>query len=146
MKNIFRNAVVLLLICNCFILTAQTKKEMLIGSWVFDFEKATENMDIKAKEVLVKIPSAQNDLKKSYLNRRIVFSSDGNYVLLLANGNQTTGKWMFNNASEDSLTLTISEKAGNFDLILLSSSSLILKLRNQGSGKPMFSQWYFTKI
>lgn len=147
MKNIVKNISVLLLLFNCFTITAQTQQEQLLGTWTFDFESSKANMEEKAKTVLQKMPSAKEKLEKAYKNRQITFGSDGSYLLRLADGSQIKGTWTVNNtAQSNSITITASQnQIQHLVIIMLSDNTLILK-QEDTKGTPMFSKWYFTKI
>lgn len=147
MKNIVKNISVLLLLFNCFVITAQTQQEQLLGTWTFDFESSKTNMEEKAKTILQKMPSAQEKLEKAYKNRQITFGSDGSYILRLADGNQTTGTWIVDStAQNNSITITTSQNQIQHLVIIMFSKNILVLKQDDTKGTPMFSKCYFTKI
>ena len=149
MRNTIKIIGVCLLIFNGLVLRSQTQKEQFIGTWDFDFNASIANMEVKAKAILQKIPAVQGKLEKAYKNRQITFGIDGHYVLHLADGRKTNGTWTFDSTAtrNNSITLISSEnQIQKMIVIFISIDKLILKPQDDSSnGKPMFSQWYFTK-
>lgn len=136
----------LLLILNCFTITAQMQQELLQGTWNFDYNNSVANMEESAKAILLKIPVAQGKLESSYRNRQITFNANGNYIFRLSDGREDTGTWAINGTSGTAIALVNSQgRVQNLTVLMLSSKALILKPVNDGKGKPMFSKWYFIK-
>lgn len=145
MNNITKCISILLLIFNSLDLSAQNQKELLAGTWNFDFQNSVANMEQSAKTVLAKNPSAMAKLESTYRNRQILFIADGNYIFQLSNGKQDRGTWSGTNTNR---AITITNSQGfvqNFTIVLISPTALILQPEADGKMRPMFSKWYFTK-
>lgn len=146
MKNIFKNIGLFILIFNCYSSTAQTQREQLVGTWVFDYETSLTHMDEQAKKALAKIPTMQGRLESGFKNRRITLASDGNYLLHLPDGKEVAGTWELDTINGNGIIIHYQYQIENLSIILLSSQALVLKPENNGNAKPMLSTWYFTKI
>ncbi|WP_140487076.1 hypothetical protein [Flavobacterium sp. GSA192] len=139
---------VLLVIFNYSVSRAQTQNDQLIGTWIFDFNASVFNMEEKAKAIIQKLPAVQEKLEKSYKNRQITFGVDGHYTLYLSDGRQTNGIWTFDSTATRNNTIdliTSENQIQKFIVLFISTDKLILKPQDDSNGKPMFSQWYFTK-
>lgn len=146
MALIVKKTAILILIFNFYFSAAQTQKQMLSGNWLFDYETSVSHMEESAKKMLIKNPSLQEKLENSYKYRQITFGSQGDYLLHLAGGKQTTGSWGFNAANGNNIIINIQNQIENLSIVMLSASCLVLKLENAGKAKPMFSTWYLKKI
>lgn len=146
MKNILKNTILLILIFNCYSITAQSQKKQLIGNWIFDYEKSLVNIDGNAKKALTKLSGMESKLERSYRNRQITFYDNGNFLLRIPNGKKIEGNWEMN--TENSKVILIKTQTFQQNLILVKNlpTELVLRPVNTGKAKPMFATWYFKKI
>lgn len=145
MRNIFKSIAFLILIFNCYSVTAQIQREQLVGTWVFDYESSMANMDENAKKVLAKSPTLQGRLESSYRNRQIILAIDGSYSLHLPDGKQVLGTWELD-TNGNTVIIHYQNQNENLSIVTVLSTALVLKPVIDGNVKPMFSTWYFTKI
>lgn len=145
MKNILKTIIFLILIFNCYSVSAQIQREQLVGTWVFDYESSMVNMDEKAKKVQAKSPTLQGRLERSYKNRQITLFDNGIYLLRLPGGKQVEGNWTVHAVNGNRIIIKTETHVQNFIIVRLSQTELVLRLINDGKAKPMFATWYFTK-
>lgn len=147
MKNIIKTIILLILIFDCYSITAQIKNKQLVGNWVFDYEKSFSNMDSNAKKALTRITGMQSKLESSYRNRKITFYDNGNYILHIPNGKKVEGNWNMNNEKANNVIIkTKKQQQQNLNIINNTPTELVLMPENSGNAKPFFSIWYFKKI
>lgn len=146
MKNIITRIVFLILIFNCYSVTAQIQKEQLVGTWIFDYPTSVANMDVGAKKVYEKNQKLQVGLESSFRNRQLSFYSDGNYLLRLATGKQVPGTWNVKAINGNKILMSSLKHTENLTVVMLSATSLVLKPINNGKAKPILGTWYFTKM
>lgn len=146
MKNIFKSISLLLLVLNCLTLTAQTKREQLVGTWVFDYEVSIAKMDDKAKKYYdIMQEVSKSRFEKSFKDRKLSFNADGSFLQQTADGRSIIGTWVL---SSDHQNIIMTNQQGSIlDLKIktLSASLLVLKPKNNGKGQKMLSEWDFIK-
>ena len=127
--------------------TNKSTKDLLVGSWVFDLEASKPNMELKVKTMIEKNQAAYSRLEKDYRGRRLTFSTDGRFLLQLADGRQTQGSWELYkvNGVEIVKLTSLQNHVQNLSIQMLSNQSLVVKQEQNGKGAPVFSKWYFTK-
>ena len=127
--------------------TNKSTKDLLVGSWVFDLEASKPNMELKVKTMIEKNQAAYSRLEKDYRGRRLTFSTDGRFLLQLADGRQTQGSWELYkvNGVEIVKLTSLQNHVQNLSIQMLSNQSLVVKQEHNGKGAPVFSKWYFTK-
>lgn len=127
--------------------TNKKTKDLLMGSWTFDLEASKPNMEIKIKTMIEKNQASYSRLEKDYKGRQLIFSTDGRFILHLADGRQTQGNWEVYKANGlESIQLTsLQNHVQDLSIQMLSNQSLVVKQEYNGKGTPVFSKWYFTK-
>ena len=120
--------------------------ELLIGTWVFDYDKSILEMDEQIKSRFDKI-EIKTLIEKAYKGRKISFMKDGLCLIETPNETKTNIKWSL---KKDNIIEFLNEKGSkktylistlNSNKLLLINKKLINKKRNS-----LFSKNYITKI
>lgn len=122
-------------------------KDLLVGIWIFDLDTSKPNMDVKAKIMIEKNQSAYSRLEKDYKGRELTFTSDGRFLLHLADGRQTAGTWQVykTNGIENIKLTSMQNHIQNLSILMISNQSLVVKQEYDGKGVAVFPKWYFIK-
>jgi len=124
----------------------KSTNSLLVGKWIFDYDKSVNNMERSSKVHLDSINQIRQErIEKSYRGRIVMFSDNGNYEQSLADGHTATGKWEL---GKNKKTIIITDPNGNKHIQRiksLSKSKLVLTPVIKGKAKMLISQWNFVK-
>lgn len=147
MKNIVKTIGVLLLVFNCFALSAQIQKEQLVGTWVFNYDVSFKKMEQPLKVIYDDITQEQRlTIEKNYRDRKAIFAADGSYKQILSDGRESIGRWELN---KNNTVVEITDPNGNKyiqKIKILTDTELILEPENSGDSKMFLKEWSFIKI
>lgn len=120
--------------------------ELLIGTWVFDYDKSIIEMDEQMKTRFDKI-EIKTLIEKAYKGRKISFMKDGLCLIETSNETKTNIKWSL---KKNNIIELLDERGSKktYLISMLNSNKLVLipeklidKKRN-----ALFSKHYFTKV
>lgn len=124
----------------------QSTASLLIGTWTFNYEDSFKKMESLATKRYDSMPQArQLTIQKSYKGRKIIFSADGNYLQVLADGRKATGTWAL---IKNDKSIEITDTKGNKyiqKIKEITNTTLVLKPENIGTSKMFISEWNYTK-
>lgn len=146
MKNRYKIIFLFVLIINSLRISAQTKQELLIGTWVFNYELSMANIMPEAKKSLdLMSDSDKIKFEKAYKGRKIIFRSDGSFKQELSDGLVISGLWTFDDNGGNIIMSIGQNQSQTLIIKSLFSTSLIVLLDSKNKKKPIISEWYFTK-
>lgn len=145
MKSIRKKIVLVILVLNGYLLSAQIQREHLVGNWVFDYETSMANMPENAKTILLNSSIVKGGVESTFRNRKVTFNTDGSYFLVLIDGREMSGTWNLSGENNNRITITTQNQIENISVLMLTSSGLVLKPEGDNVN-PFFTQLYFTKI
>lgn len=147
MKNRVEIISVLLLVFSCLVMTAQTKKEQLVGTWIFNYDASYKKMEQPLKVIYDEITQKQRlAIENNYRDRKAIFAADGSYKQILSDGRASIGRWELN---KNNTVMEITDTNGNKyiqKIKVLTDTELILEPENSGNSKMFLKEWYFIKI
>lgn len=146
MKNRYKIIFLFVLIFNSLRISAQTKQELLAGTWVFNYELSMANIIPEAKKSL-DLMSDLNKVKfeKAYKGRKIIFRPDGSFTQEILNGPSISGLWTIENNERNIILNIVQKQIQSLEIKSLSPTSLVVTLVNSDKMRPIISDWYFTK-
>ncbi len=119
--------------------------ELLIGTWVFDYDKSILEMDKQMKSRFDKI-EIKTSIEKAYKGRKISFMKDGTYLIETSNEKKTNIKWSL---KKNNIVELVNERGSKktYLISLVNSNKLVLipEIMINKKGNALFSKHYFTK-
>lgn len=117
----------------------------LIGTWILDYSKTLSEIKQEAKNHYDKLsPNRKQGIEDSFSQRKMTFSSDGNYTLVVNASRQVSGSW--NLKDDDTLEITIENRTIVQSISNISNNNLELELEQDNASKRLFDTWYLDKI
>ena len=98
----------------------------LYGTWVFKTEGSFEKIKPSVMTRLDSDPGLRQEVMNNYINRKMEFSADGNFVIRLADGRSSAGRWSI--APGNLLvTQTSDGTTHSLEILMLTRNTLLLK-------------------
>lgn len=122
-------------------------RDLLIGTWDLDFNKTIKDIKQDSRQYYDSLKvEKKNGIQASFSQRKMSFSSDGRFVLVVNPTKQVTGTWSL---EEDEVTLYIVLDNGiNMTQAIedIGNSKLVLNLEKEGvSAHSLFDKWHLKK-
>lgn len=155
-SRLFRQSGILLLLLMLLSVCVQAQRgdsnsnrmdaDKLIGTWEFDFTKSRANVESKRKNQLNAMDAqSKAQVRANYEGRQYTFKVNGDFVLKLKNGNETSGSWELN---PEGTELTFKFASGLEQVYRLTGNArrgLILRIQGDQKKTLIFSQMHLTK-
>jgi hypothetical protein len=147
MKNIFMRIAFLILIVDCYSVTAQLQKAELIGKWELDYNVTSEAMEIDVKKTFNSLPDTQRSvIEKAYKGRQMIFTKDNVFELKLSDERSSIGGWEL---TPDQQVLKIKNEKANkeylYKVVELTNKTLVIEELDM-KGKGYYKKLHFKKL
>lgn len=122
--------------------------ERLIGTWTLDYGKTINGIKQTSKDYYDTLKAEKKKgIQASFEQRKMTFSQDGTYTLVVNSNRQVTGTWKLNN-DDVTLEIVLSEggKAITQTIERIDNLNLVLGLGNNGSLNSLFDMLYLNKV
>lgn len=124
-------------------LSAQDSKEILIGTWSFNYDSSISKMNKGVRAKMDSLPQRQHAVERLYRGRNVVFAADGKYSQILGDGQSSHGSWVL---YENSVKINWPDgNVESFNVQTLDSRIMVLRQQNNGKGKLILPEWHFIK-
>lgn len=126
-------------------LQAQTIREQLTGSWLFNDTASFSTIDPMFKAQIDTIPALKTKFMAVYSGRKLIFESNGDYTTILSDGRSSTGNWQV----QGNNVLQVIDPSGTvyrYELVGIQPTSLVLIPIVAPDSKSMITQWHFNKL
>lgn len=150
MKTInYISVIILLFLLSTNKVSAQTEEPLLIGTWQFNYEKSIHSILSDSKNFYEKQSENKREhIERIYNQRKLIFLSDGQFILELGPNTRRTGTWEL---LRDKLEVQIKMDSGKNlrqRIIEINDLELCLDLdKSQNKGqKRLFDRWYLNKV
>jgi hypothetical protein len=122
--------------------------ERLIGTWVLDYDKTLQGIKQTSRDYYNTLKAEKKEkIQSSFEQRKMHFSQDGTYTLVVNAELQVTGSWQL---KEDDITLEIilsgSDKVITQSIEHIDTNKMILALGGSDASNSLFDKWHLEKI
>jgi len=122
-------------------------KEHLIGTWGLDYNKTINQIKADSKKNYDSLKvDKKEQIRTSFSSRKVIFSQDGTYTLIVKPGLDVVGTWQL---KEDNITLVIvlkDNKSITQTIETINSSHMLLNLGGDQSTGRLFRKWYLENL
>lgn len=145
MKPIFYSLMVCLFVTTIGFSQNNSNESILIGEWVFEFDKSFSEVEKSSRTYLDSIPNNELQIIHSnYQGRKIIFESDGDFIQSLSDGRKVSGKWLLNSMTK-MIEIKLPNGAIYYQQLKILDKGSILLTPDKGSN-IIINKWYYTKI
>lgn len=145
MKPIFYSLMVCLFVTTIGFSQNNSNESILIGEWVFEFDKSFSEVEKSSRTYLDSIPNNELQIIHSnYQGRKIIFESDGDFIQSLSDGREVSGKWLLNSKT-NMIVIKLPNGAIYYQQLKILDKGSILLTPDKGSN-IIINKWYYTKI